>query len=103
MNNIYNRQRLLEAIDDYLLDTPVAPGFTFEHLNSTKDLMRFIVLEQNEIANTFSKIFHQRFIELSEWERVLNKENDLGYTLLAMQIQKDLRRYKDVCLLQISG
>ena|SRR6478609_9466019 len=103
MNNIYNRQRLLEAIDDYLLYTPVAPGFTPAHLSSTKDLLQFIISEQNDPGNMFVKTFNQRFIELNEWEMVLNERNDLAYTLLAMRIQKELRRFKDVYLLQTTG
>lgn len=103
MNNIHNQQCLLEAIDEYLLFTSVAPSYTPVHLNRTKDILWFIVSEQNDTGNRFIQIFNHSIMELNEWEKVLNKKNGLAYTLLTMRVQKELRRFKDVYLLQITG
>jgi hypothetical protein len=100
MNNGHNRQRLLEAIDDYLINTPVAPGFTVTHLNNTKKIVRFIVTAQNDRRNLFNEPFNRCIQELDKWESSRSEQGDLAYTLLAIRIQKELRRFKDIYLLQ---
>jgi hypothetical protein len=96
MNDKYDRQRLREAIDNYLIRSSVAPGFTPTHLNKTKDLIRLIVSEQSGMEHNFVEVLHHCMTELNKWELVMYERNDLAYTLLAIKIQKELRRLKDV-------
>ena len=65
--------------------------------------MLFIVSELEYREARFITSFNRCIGELDQWDNLLVEKKDLGYTLLAIRIQKELRRFKDIYLLPATG